>query len=219
VSLRVLLICHAATADTRRAVFGGDGPLLDGAARRVGDLAAHLPRARSVLRSAARCTGETAQALGLGEAAIVEDAVRDWDFGSWRGRSLAEVEAADPAGVVAWRSDPFGVPPHGGERLVDVLERVRSWLEGLEGDGTRTVVTHPSVIRAAVVCGLEVPEEAFWTIDVAPTSVTELRRRGTRWRVARINWEPALFRDPRPTARTARTARTAPAGAQAGATR
>jgi broad specificity phosphatase PhoE len=204
VSLRVLFICHAATADTRRAVFGGDGPLLDGAARRAGDLAAHLPRARAVLRSEAHCALETAVALGVGEAAVVEDAVGDWDFGSWRGRALADVEAADPTGVVAWRADPVGVPAHGGERLVDVLGRVRSWLEGLDGEGVRVVVTHPAVIRAAVVCGLEVPEEAFWTIDVAPTSVTELRRRGTRWRVARVNWEPALYRDPRPTARPAK---------------
>jgi broad specificity phosphatase PhoE len=204
VSLRVLFICHAATAETRRAVFGGDGPLLDGAARHAGDLAAHLPRARAVLRSDACCTRETAAALGLGDAACVEGAVRDWDFGAWRGRSLAEVEADDPQGVLAWRSDPRGVPGHGGERLVDVLDRVRAWLGGLDGAGVRIVVTHPAVIRAAVVCGLEVPEEAFWTIDVAPTSVTELRRRGTRWRVARINWEPALYRDPRPTARPAK---------------
>ena len=205
-SLRVLFICHAATAGTRRAVFGGDGPLLDGASRRVADLAPHLPRARAVLCSGARCAAETAAALGLADVAVVDGAVADWDFGTWRGRALDEVEAADPDGVVAWRADPRGAP-HGGEALVDVLARVRGWLEGLEGEGTRTVVTHPSVIRAAVVCGLEVPEEAFWTIDVAPTSVTELRRRGTRWRVARINWEPALFRDPRPTARHA----TAPA--------
>ncbi|HEY6760173.1 MAG TPA: histidine phosphatase family protein [Baekduia sp.] len=201
-SLRVLFICHAATADTRRAVFGGDGPLLDGASRRVADLGAYLPAARSVLRSRARCCDETAAALGVGDAAVVSDAVGDWDFGAWRGRSLTEVDARDPDGVVAWRADP-ACAPHGGETLVDVLARVRGWLASLEGEGIRTVVTHPTVIRAAVVCGLEVPEEAFWTIDVAPISVTELRRRGTRWRVARINWEPALFRDPRPTARTA----------------
>jgi broad specificity phosphatase PhoE len=205
VSLRVLLICHAATAETRRAVFGSDGPLLHGAAGRVADLGAHLPKARAVLCSPAQCTGETAAALGLGEQATVDPAVADWDFGSWRGRALADVEAGDPEAVVAWRCDPRSAP-HGGETLVDVLARVRSWLAGLEGEGTRTVVTHPAVIRAAVVCGLEVPEEAFWTIDIAPTSVTELRRRGTRWRVARINWEPALFRDPRP--RTAPAQRT-----------
>jgi broad specificity phosphatase PhoE len=197
VSLRVLLICHAATADTRRAVFGGDGPLLDGAARRVADLRPHLPRARAVLRSDAQCTAETAAALGLAQAAVPEAAVADWDFGTWRGRPLAEVEAQAPGAVRAWRSDPQGAP-HGGECLQDVLGRVRGWLEGLEGEGTRTVITHPAVIRAAVVRGLSVPDEAFWTIDVAPISVTELRRRDTRWRVARINWEPALFRDPRP---------------------
>jgi broad specificity phosphatase PhoE len=207
VSLRVLLICHAATADTRRAVFGGDGPLLDGADRRLADLRAYLPKARAVLRSEARCTAETARALGL-DAAVPDAAVADWDFGAWRGRPLAEVEAEQPDAVLAWRTDPAGAP-HGGECLQDVMDRVRRWLDGLEGEGNRTVVTHPAVIRAAVVCALAVPDEAFWTIDVAPSSVTELRRRGTRWRVARINWEPALFRDPRP--RPARAAATAEA--------
>jgi broad specificity phosphatase PhoE len=206
VSLRVLFICHAATADTRRAAFGGDGPLLEGAARRVGDLAAHLPKARAVLRSDARCASETARALGLGDAAMVDPGVRDWDFGRWRGLALSDVEAREPEAVVAWRADPTGAP-HGGESLVALLARVRGWLDGLDGEGVRIAVTHPSVIRAAVVCGLEVPEEAFWTIDVAPTSVTELRRRGTRWRVARINWEPALYRDPRPRAAAKAVAR------------
>jgi broad specificity phosphatase PhoE len=196
VSLRVLLICHAATADTRRAVFGGDGPLLDGAARRLADLRGHLPKARAVMRSDAQCAAETAHALGL-DGAVPEPAIGDWDFGAWRGRPLAEVEAEQPDAVLAWRTDPTGAP-HGGECLQDVMARVRGWLDAIEGEGNRTVVTHPSVIRAAVVCGLNVPDEAFWTIDVAPSSVTELRRRGTRWRVARINWEPALFRDPRP---------------------
>jgi broad specificity phosphatase PhoE len=197
VSLRVLFICHAATADTRRAAFGGDGPLLDGAARRAGDLAAHLPKARAVLRSGARCAAETTEALGLGAAACLDPGVADWDFGAWSGRALADVEAGDPEALLAWRSDPSAAP-HGGESLTALLARVRGWLGALDGEGVRLAITHPSVIRAAVVCGLEVPEEAFWTIDVAPTSVTELRRRGTRWRVARINWEPALYRDPRP---------------------
>jgi broad specificity phosphatase PhoE len=206
VSLRVLFICHAATADTRRAAFGGDGPLLDGAIRRVGDLAGHLPKARAVLRSDARCALETAVALGLGFDATVEAGVADWDFGRWRGRSLSEVEADEPEAIVRWRADPASAP-HEGESLLGLLARVRGWLESLDGDGVRIAVTHPSVIRAAVVCGLEVPEEAFWTIDVAPTSVTELRRRGTRWRVARINWEPALYRDPRPRAAKVEAAR------------
>jgi broad specificity phosphatase PhoE len=208
VSLRVLLICHAATADTRRAAFGGDGPLLEGASRRLADLRDHLPKARAVLRSDAQCAAETAQALGLDGAAI-DPAIGDWDFGAWRGRPLADVQAEQPDAVLAWRTDPAGAP-HGGECLRDVVERVRGWLDGLEGEGNRTVVTHPAVIRAAVVCGLGVPHEAFWTIDVAPSSVTELRRRGARWRVARINWEPALFRDPRP-----RTAPRAAAPAEA----
>jgi broad specificity phosphatase PhoE len=195
VSLRLVLIRHAATADMARAVFGGDGPLTEGARRRAGDLRAHLPKARSATRSPALCAAQTADVLGL--AAVPVAALADWDLGAWTGRTLAEMEAEDPDGTCAWRTDPCSTP-HGGESLRVLVDRVGGWLDQQDGEGTRAAVTHAAVIRAAVVHALGVPDAAFWSVDVAPTSVTELRRAHGRWLVARINWEPALFRDPRP---------------------
>lgn len=40
-----------------------------------------------------------------------------------------------------------------------------------------------AVIRAAVVHGLRLPAEAFWRLDVAPLTLTELSGRSGRWNV------------------------------------
>jgi len=47
---------------------------------------------------------QTADRLGAG--AVIEPALRDCDYGRWRGRSLGEIGAEDPAGAAAWIADP-----------------------------------------------------------------------------------------------------------------
>lgn len=122
---------------------------------------------------------QTAAALGL-EAAI-EPLIRDWDFGRWAGRPVAEVAGDWPAGFQAWMTDP-GSAAHGGESLMDLLRRVGPWVaEGLRAPGRTVVVTHAAVIRAAVVCAIEANPATFWHLDVGPLSETWLRSDGRRW--------------------------------------
>ena len=78
--------------------------------------------------------------------------LRDWDLGRWRGRTLDEVGAAEPDAIEAWLSEP-GAAPHGGERLTELLARVADWLTEVAADGHTVAVTHPAVVRAAVVGG------------------------------------------------------------------
>jgi broad specificity phosphatase PhoE len=60
--------------------------------------------------------------------------------------------------------------------------RVRRWLDSL---GTRrgriVAVTHPAVIRAAILIALDAPPKSFWRIDVAPVSRTVMHLRGQAW--------------------------------------
>jgi broad specificity phosphatase PhoE len=80
-----------------------------------------------------------------------------------------------------WVSDPARAP-HGGESIVDLIERVAGWLESLTHSTSPTVaVTHPAVIRAAVLGALEMSPKSFWRIDVAPVSRTVLHFRKGRW--------------------------------------
>ncbi|NEB75543.1 histidine phosphatase family protein, partial [Streptomyces sp. SID14478] len=72
----------------------------------------------------------------------------------------------------------------GGESVTQVCARVAGWLDGVPGGAGRLVaVVEPDVVRAAVVHATGAPLAAFWRLDVAPLTVTELSGRLGRWNV------------------------------------
>ncbi|MFC0106611.1 histidine phosphatase family protein [Kibdelosporangium aridum] len=168
-STRVILISHAATTATRRTAFPADEPV-----ERPDDLTpVDLGRfTRSLTGPELRCW-QTAAGLGLpGET---EEALTDQDFGTWCGRVLDEITD------FSWLTDPSAAP-HGGESVEDVIARVGAWLTSLRGSGERVAaVTHPAIIRAAVVHVMNAPAQSFWRIDVVPLSVTGLSNSGPNW--------------------------------------
>lgn len=151
--------------------FPLDEPLSDIGRRQAGRLAGD-PRA---LAGPELRTRETAEALGL--QATVEPLLADLDCGRWRGEKLADIA---PAGLHDWLTDP-AVAPHGGESIVELVERVARWLERIDGMVRTVAVTHPAVIRAAILVALGAPPKSFWRIDIAPVSHTVLHRRGGGW--------------------------------------
>jgi broad specificity phosphatase PhoE len=42
-------------------------------------------------------------------------------------------------------------------------------------------VTHPAIIRAAILIALDAPPKSFWRIDIAPASRTQMHFRGHAW--------------------------------------
>lgn len=180
---RLLLVPHAPTGATRTAAFPADEPL-DGRGRdAAAGLAAALPRRCDVRCGPALRCRQTAQAAGL--AAVVDAGLADQDHGNWAGLTLDAVAGRDPEAARAWREDPEAAP-HGGESLRAVAVRVAAWMDA-QDDGTVAAITHAGVVRAAVVHALGAPLPAFWQIDAAPLSVTELHGRGGSWTVARVN--------------------------------
>jgi broad specificity phosphatase PhoE len=180
---------HATSEATRRSAFPLDESLDARGLEEARRLASHLGRFDATWSSPAARARQTANALGL--TATVAAELDECDFGAWRGRTLANLQAEDPGAVAAWMEDPAAAP-HGGESLLALLERVRGWLEARAGDGGRVVaVTHAGVIRAAVVCALEAPPPAFWRLDVAPLSRTVLHAYEGRWTVRGVNLPPA----------------------------
>ncbi|WP_225821831.1 histidine phosphatase family protein [Streptomyces naphthomycinicus] len=185
---RVLLVSPAVNASLRQARFDDDGSLDAGGTARARAAAGSLPSAARALASpSARCR-ETAEALGLDGVPVPE--LAGLAVGRWRGRTLEEVGAAEPAAVGRWLTDP-GCAPHGGESLEDLCGRVARWLDGAGAVAGRTLaVVEPDVVRAAVVAALGLPAGVFWRLDVAPLSVTELSGRGGRWNL-RVGRPPA----------------------------
>lgn len=182
---RLILVRHAPTSATRAAAFPGDEPLDDAAADAARALAAAVPSHAEIVSSPALRCLQTAAAAGLDPR--LEPELAECDFGSWAGRSLAEVHAEDPEGTTAWMVDP-AARPHGGESLTAFAARVASWLDAQAGgDGWKLAVTHAGVIKAAIVDALGAPLEAFWRIDIGPLSATELHAHDGRWRLTRAN--------------------------------
>jgi broad specificity phosphatase PhoE len=179
---RLLLVRHAPTRATRATAFPLDEPLDDAGRRAATALAAALPRRCEVLSSPAVRCRETAAAAGL--TADLDDALLECDFGAWLGRRLADVDAEDAR---VWILDPDAAP-HGGETLRAFAARVGRWLDAQAArEGVAAAITHGGVVKAAVVHALRAPLQAFWQIDAAPLSVTELHAHDGRWSVARLN--------------------------------
>lgn len=175
---RLTLICHAPVAVPRAAGFPLDEPADPVALAEVPKLARGLGRFARLWTAPELRARQTADTLGSG-ATVVPD-LRDCNYGSWRGRSLVDINRNDPEGASSWLADA-GAAPHGGESIVDLLHRVGSWLSDIQDADHTIAVTHPAVIRAAIVHILGAPAEAFWRIDIEPLAVTDLRRNARRW--------------------------------------
>ena len=176
-TVRLTLVSHAQTPAMSAAAFPrADAPLSEQGRRRAVATAALLGGRAEVLHDFTRRTRETCEAWGV--SARVDAGLADLDVGAWAGRGLADL---DPADLQAWHDD-LGSAPHGGESVLDLLQRVRRWLDGRVAiPGSVTAVTHPAVIRAAVVCVLDCPPAMFWRVDVQPLSRTLLTSRGKAW--------------------------------------
>ncbi len=179
-------LCSGATAANRKQTFPLDEPLETRATEAAAELAGSLRRSDRVWTSLSLRATQTAKALGLASKPV--EVLRDQDFGRWAGKKLSEVQQLEPEVLANWLNDPEAAP-HGGESLAEVAARVASFLDEATIMKGRTIaVTHPAVIRAAIVIVLGAPLQAFWNIDVEPLSVTEFTNDGRRWALRMSSW-------------------------------
>ncbi len=176
-STRVTLLAHAPTAATAGAAFPDDEPLDERGRAWVAAARSAVPRVDRVVCAPGAACVETCAGLGLGAAS--EARLGGWDVGEWAGRALDDVAAERPAAVTAWLTDPDAAP-HGGESLAALVARVAGWLAAAPA-GHTLAVCGPAVVRAAVVTVLGAPPSAFWRLDVAPFTWTDLRGGPDRW--------------------------------------
>jgi broad specificity phosphatase PhoE len=175
---RITFISHAPTAAVRRAAFPLDEPIEERELEKLRLIGWVPPRVRQVYAGPEQRTKQTANALGLDPVLSAE--LKDLNYCSWRGKSLDEVQSRDQDGVHRWLTD-IDAAPHGGESIANFLARIERWLAGQQGFGHTVAVTHPAVIRAAVVLTLQAPAQSFWRIDIPPVSITDLRWNGGFW--------------------------------------
>lgn len=175
--VRLTLVSHAMTDAMAAGRFPVDEPL-NTLGQRQADTAIDLGPVDIALCGPEQRAVRTAELLGL--RARTEPALADLDHGRWRGAVLGGV---DPAELAVWLTEPDRAP-HGGETIVALIGRVRAWLGTLTERPARVVaVTHPAVIRAAILTALDAPPKSFWRIDIGPVSRTVMHHRGQAWTV------------------------------------
>ena len=181
---RLRLLCHAPTSAARTAAFPADEPLEEQSRQKLAGVPHNLHHADRCFVSPYLRARQTADALKL--TAVVEPLLRECDYGRWAGRSLADLQAQDPQSVAEWLQAPDAAP-HGGESVEQLLARVAGWLDAQSGaPGLTVVVTHASVIKAAIIRAIGAGPRSFWRIDVAPLSLTRLSGDGGRWNLSSI---------------------------------
>jgi alpha-ribazole phosphatase len=123
-------------------------------------------------RTRARETAEPlAAARGLD--VTVADDLREIDFGSFEGRTYAEIEQSEPELFRAWMETPTAVRFPGGESYGDLRVRALRALDAVRAaHESAVVVTHGGVIRAGVAGWLELPDHAIFRLDQSYCGVT-----------------------------------------------
>jgi broad specificity phosphatase PhoE len=179
---RLTLICHGSTDAVRAAAFPKDEPLDHHGKTAAAKLAGLLPGVDRCWSAPELRTRQTADALGL--SATIQPVLRECDYGRWAGKTFDEIAASEAEGANCWLHDPAAAP-HGGESILELMRRVADWLADESTRHQRSiVVTHPAIVRAAIVVIMAAPAQSFWRVDVRPLSVTRLSGRGGRWNLS-----------------------------------
>lgn len=101
----------------------------------------------STLQRCARFATELAAARRL--PLQLDPRLVEYDFGTWQGRRIDDLEREEPLALARYRADPQNYPPPGAEDFDVFGTRITDALDEASGDGTQRVLvlTHGAVIR------------------------------------------------------------------------
>jgi probable phosphoglycerate mutase len=112
----------------------------------------------------------------FGREVLVDDRLRETDFGDWEGRSFAEVREEWPEEMEAWLSDEKVAPP-GGESFAETEVRVREALDDFRerfSGGHLLVVSHVTPIKTLVRLALDAPPTALYRLHLDLCSLSTI---------------------------------------------
>jgi broad specificity phosphatase PhoE len=144
--VKVVLIRHGETewSRTKRHTGRTDIPLTEAGREQAAKAAAAVAGREFalVLTSPLQRARDTAHLAGLGEQAVEDPDLVEWDYGEYEGRSTADIRKERPG----WEIWFDGCP--GGEPLAQVGERADRVIERICGtDGDVAVVAHGHFLR------------------------------------------------------------------------
>ncbi|MFL6179799.1 MAG: bifunctional RNase H/acid phosphatase [Actinomycetes bacterium] len=170
------------TAEKRFSGFGGDDPSLNEVGVEQAHRAArHLAAsggADLIVTSPMARTRETAAVVAehLGLDVVVDDDLRECNFGEWDGKTFADVQRDDKEALDTWLGSTAVAPP-GGESFDQVELRVRAardrMLEQFAGSNL-IVVTHVTPLKTMLRLALDAPTHAYFRIEIKPASLSTI---------------------------------------------
>ena len=171
--MKLVLLRHPPAAVEQGVCYGAsDPPPAPGWERWVEDvrrLIASLPEPVTLNTSPlARCRRPAGE---LGVEAIVDQRLREMDFGTWEGRRWDEIPRAD---IERWSADLVNVAPPEGETLADLHARAVAYMEWCAQANSACVVavSHGGPIRCMLAHALATPLEHLFRLRVDPGSVS-----------------------------------------------
>ncbi len=162
-SLSLYLLRHGQTALSREDVFCGSGldPELTQEGLEMGQAFADAYQANSwagIFTSKLRRTINTAGPLcdALGIKSEISAGLNEIGYGSWEGRTKADVDRSHHDDYLNWLADPAWHAPTEGELAVEVARRSMQVIEDISArfrDTNVLVVSHKATIRI-ILCSL-----------------------------------------------------------------
>jgi ribonuclease H / adenosylcobalamin/alpha-ribazole phosphatase len=144
-------------------------------------LAAGAPIDAVVSSPLQRAAATAAIAAGeLGLTAVIDEDLRETDFGDWDGFTLAEIQQRWPTAAKAWRRDPQQAPP-GGESFADTARRVNRACDRLLRDHrgqTVLLVSHITPIKILLCRALGAPLGSLYRLYLGSACINEIQWHG-----------------------------------------
>ena len=150
-----------------------DIPLTEHGRERAAEIGEYLAGVTfaAVLRSPMGRARETCQIAGFGDVAVVDEGLREWDYGVFEGRTTKEIQAEIP-GWSVWSNEIVGgeTVEHVGARVDGVIARA---VAAGGGDGKVALFAHAHILRilAARWIGLEARGGELFALGTGSVSV------------------------------------------------
>ena len=152
-------------------------------AREIGNILAGR-RFAAVLASPLQRARETCRLAGYGEDVTIDANLREWDYGTYEGRTTPEIQRERPQ----WSLWNDGVP--GGESIAQVAARAQAVIaRALGTPGDVLLFAHGHILRVLTSCWLGLPPEAARLFALGTATVSTLgyehdTRVISRWNVS-----------------------------------
>jgi len=151
-----------------------DLPLTANGEKKAEDIGRYLKGREfsAVLVSPLQRARETCRLAGYSASAVIEENLREWDYGEYEGRSTSDIRNDRPG----WNLWEDGVP--NGETVEQVADRARrvmnrALFEGKNKNGDCALFAHGHILRILTACWLNLPANAgrLFGLDTATVSI------------------------------------------------